>query len=411
MTMHITKLVAENFKRLRAVAVQVSGNVVKVTGANAQGKSSVLDAIWFALQNPGTAVIPKPIRSGAAKAVVKIDVGDLTVKRTQTASGTTLEITASGSAAPLKSPQAVLDRLLGMNLDPMEFMTLKEKEQVDVLLDAAGLRAELNRIDTERKTAYDERTYRNRQLKTVTAQLPEIPPQKAEAVEATALLAKLRAAEADNRKRDDAELAVVAAQAEADELYEAYNKALEKHARMQEKLDGMAPVTDTSALEAKVNNASAINASASAWTNYVANKKQAEELQASVDAMTAAIEALDAAKRQAITDMEVAVDGLDLDDNGLTLNGIPLKQASDSEQIRTCVAIAAATIPADGIRVLRIKGGSLLDTNSMAVLEKALSDMDVQAWIECVDETGQVGIVIEDGEVAANNYAEDAANE
>lgn len=47
--MKIVKLTAENIKRLKAVEITPTGALVEVTGKNGQGKSSVLDAIWWAL--------------------------------------------------------------------------------------------------------------------------------------------------------------------------------------------------------------------------------------------------------------------------------------------------------------------------------------------------------------------------
>lgn len=47
--MKIVSLKAENIKRLVAVEITPKGNVVKITGKNANGKSSVLDSIWMAL--------------------------------------------------------------------------------------------------------------------------------------------------------------------------------------------------------------------------------------------------------------------------------------------------------------------------------------------------------------------------
>lgn len=61
----IVRLTAENVKRLVAVEIRPNpdGNLVIVGGRNAAGKSSVLDAIMFALA--GKKALPaKPIREG-----------------------------------------------------------------------------------------------------------------------------------------------------------------------------------------------------------------------------------------------------------------------------------------------------------------------------------------------------------
>jgi hypothetical protein len=54
--MKIIELHVENFKRLKAVTIRPGeNNVVEISGRNAQGKSSAIDAIWAALQGVGGA--------------------------------------------------------------------------------------------------------------------------------------------------------------------------------------------------------------------------------------------------------------------------------------------------------------------------------------------------------------------
>jgi DNA repair exonuclease SbcCD ATPase subunit len=47
--MKIVNLKADNIKKLVAVEISPADNTVIVTGKNGAGKSSVLDAIWWAL--------------------------------------------------------------------------------------------------------------------------------------------------------------------------------------------------------------------------------------------------------------------------------------------------------------------------------------------------------------------------
>ena len=47
--MKIVSLQAENIKKLVAVEIKPDGNMVQITGKNGHGKTSVLDAIWWAL--------------------------------------------------------------------------------------------------------------------------------------------------------------------------------------------------------------------------------------------------------------------------------------------------------------------------------------------------------------------------
>jgi hypothetical protein len=111
--MKIIKFTAENIKRLRAVEITPDGTVQVITGKNAAGKSSVLDAIWLALGG-GTASksTAKPIRAGQDNAHVRLDLGDLVVTRTWAGDKTTLKV-ESQDGAKYSSPQGVLDSLVG----------------------------------------------------------------------------------------------------------------------------------------------------------------------------------------------------------------------------------------------------------------------------------------------------------
>ena len=53
------------------------------------------------------------------------------------------------------------------------------------------------------------------------------------------------------------------------------------------------------------------------------------------------------------------------------------------------------------IRVLRITDGSLLDSESMAILEEMAIQHDAQIWLEVVSDDGATGVVIEDGQVVS----------
>ena len=47
--MKIIKFEAEHVKRIAVVEITPAGHVVEITGKNGQGKTSVLDSIWWAL--------------------------------------------------------------------------------------------------------------------------------------------------------------------------------------------------------------------------------------------------------------------------------------------------------------------------------------------------------------------------
>ena len=71
--MKIISLTAENVKRLRAVHIEPDGSLVVIAGRNGQGKTSVLDSIWYALGGgPASKTTQRPIRDGQDKAALTI---------------------------------------------------------------------------------------------------------------------------------------------------------------------------------------------------------------------------------------------------------------------------------------------------------------------------------------------------
>lgn len=135
--MKILKLSVDNFMKLAAVEITPQGNLVQICGRNAQGKTSVLNAIWVALA--GKDACPKvPVRKGAEEARIQLDCGELIITRhfraTDDGGYTTSIAVENADGARFPSPQKMLDTLLGaLSFDPLAFSRMKPKEQFDQL--------------------------------------------------------------------------------------------------------------------------------------------------------------------------------------------------------------------------------------------------------------------------------------
>ena len=111
--------------------------------------------------------------------------------------------------------------------------------------------------------------------------------------------------------------------------------------------------------------------------------------------LTSAIDARKQAAQDAISNADLPVDGIEIIDGAVLLNGVPFDQASDAEQLSASIGIAMTLNP--DLKVIRVRDGSLLDQDAMKVLAKMADDADYQIWIERVDSSGDVGFVLEDG--------------
>lgn len=198
--MKIVALQAENFKRLSAVFIKPSGNMVEIAGRNGQGKSSVLDAIWVALA--GKSVSPSmPIRKGQQAARILLDLGEIKVTRTFRKAGdgeVTTNITVENAeGARFPSPQKMLDTLLGeLAFDPLAFERMKPREQFDALRRfVPGVEFEAidnaNRGDFERRADFNRFAKQERAAASL-IYVPENTP--SEPVDEQALVQALREA-------------------------------------------------------------------------------------------------------------------------------------------------------------------------------------------------------------------------
>ena len=202
--MKIIELQAENVKRLKAVEIRPDGTVQVIGGNNAQGKSSVLDAIWLALGGgKASKDTPVPIREGQDHASVRLDLGDLVVTRTWTKKGTNLKVESADGAA-YRSPQSMLDALVGqLSFDPLAFTRLSPKEQREALLDLVDLGdVDLDAIAAERADLYQQRTDVGRQGKSIgDVEIDDSLP--AEETSAVDLINEIQALEAHNRNVEE----------------------------------------------------------------------------------------------------------------------------------------------------------------------------------------------------------------
>ena len=117
------------------------------------------------------------------------------------------------------------------------------------------------------------------------------------------------------------------------------------------------------------------------------------------DELTKKLEDIDAEKRKATNEAKWPIAGLGFDTaGGVTLNGIPLEQASSAEQLRLSVAIGLALNPK--LKVLLIRDGSLLDDEALKQVAHMAEQNDAQVWIERVGKDAATSVVIEDGMIA-----------
>jgi hypothetical protein len=131
----------------------------------------------------------------------------------------------------------------------------------------------------------------------------------------------------------------------------------------------------------------------------VAQQTRVAGLDAEVVHLTGEIESIDQRKAGLLAEAQMPIEGLAVDVEGVTYQGVPLEQASQSQRIRVGVAISAALSPS--LRLALVRQGNDLDDASLAVLREEAERLDLQVLLErwVRSEDGAV-VVIEAGRVA-----------
>jgi len=401
--LRIIYLEAENVKRLKAVRIKPDKTLVRIEGRNAQGKTSVIDAICACLGG-GKWQPEKPVREGEKKARVSVDLGDLQVERRWTArGGTTLEVTANGDRQA--TPQAILDKLVGdLTFDPLAFVRMKSKDQADILRRLAGI--DFADLDAKRQGLYDARTVANREAKSAEARRGPMPakPKSDKPIDVRELAHRQQVAITHNREvqnaRDAADRAageLKVAQKTLANAQARVEEAAEQAKVAQEHAQSMTP-QDVGDLGAELVAAEEHNKAIAEWAAWEKRDAEAVELEKMAESYTDQIEALDAEKAKTLQEASFPLAGLSLDANGVCLGGVPFAQASSAEQLRCGVAIGLAQ--RKRARLGFIRDGSLLDADNLQLLHDIAAEYDAQIFVERVAESPDASAVyIEDGEI------------
>jgi len=424
--LNIIEFRAENFMKLKVIQITPTGNTVILSGANEQGKSAVLKAILAALAGKDSLKeIPEPIRKGSDKSQITLDLGDYIVTRSFTAKDSYLQIT-NREGAKYGSPQKLLDELFNKNtIDPSEFLSIDEEKQYKQLKNLVELEVDIDEIEGLKKASFDERTIVNREAKQLEARLKALPlpaetlPENeiasseilAKIGDASKVIAKnneqrellkskARAFSQLKSVKEDLESKIKLMQDELLGANEQLSIVQEEGKELKEKVEALVD-PDITKFNLELQELEQTNKKIREGKEYNQLAKQLVLKQQESEKHTLQIKQYDETKQKALLEAKFPVDGLSFSDNGISYKGIPFSQCSSEERIKVSLAIAMAQNPK--LKVILLRDGSLFDSKNMKVIEELVAENGYQVWVEKVDDTGKVGIVIEDGMVKTVN--------
>ena len=418
MSVKITALEAENVKRIKAVALTPAPTgLTLVGGNNNQGKTSVLDALAWALG--GEKFRPNAAQRDGAVAPAHL--------RVTLSNGVVVERKGKNSSLTVTDPtgrrsgQQLLNAFVEpLALDLPRFMEASDKEKADILLRIIGIGNELHLRDMEIKSIYDKRTFTGQlaqQKKHFADELisyPDAPEQPLSASDLIRQQQDILARNGENQRlRQQAQELARQEQQCLDELKRARERIAELE-KLREELDAkhtklfnqrknaektVAQLQDesTAELEASIQSIDETNRKVRANLEKARAEDEAAKYASDYEKLTEALSQKRAERLALLNGADLPLPGLSVEDGALTYNGKRWRDMSGSDQLRVAAAIVRRLNPDCGFVLL-----DKLEQMDMTTLEEFGRWLEVeglQAIATRVSTGSECQIIIEDGMV------------
>lgn len=406
----INELLIENVKRVKAVQFEPSADGLTIIGGrNGQGKTSVLDAIAWALG--GNNYKPSvPERDGAlVPPNLHIELSNgLIVERK--GKNSTLKVTDPNGN---KSGQQLLNEFVStLALDLPKFINGSDKDKADSLLKILGIGDVLAQLDTKENQLYAQRTEVGRiadRKKKAADEMPMYPNVPKEPVSATELIKQQQEILAQNgeneQKRQNAaryERMLAEAQIAFDEAKAALQKAEQDCLTARKSAEDLHDES-TAELEKNLAEIEALNIKIRANSTKEAAEVEANNLQQEYDGLTEQIESVREERNKLLDSAELPLPGLSVKDGKLIYNNMPWDGMSGSDQLKVATAIVRKLNPQCGF-VLMDKLEQM-DLETLQEFGAWLKQEGLQVIATRVSTGDECSIIIEDGMVKGDTEA------
>jgi hypothetical protein len=411
MTVKINSLAIENVKRVKAVQMELAQNGLTVIGGrNGQGKTSVLDAIAWALGGDKFKPSNAARDSSTLPPEIHIELSNGLIVERKGVKSALKVIDPSGEKAGQKLLDSFIEKLA---LDLPKFMGMNSKDKANTLLQIIGIGDELAELDAKEAQRYNRRLEIGRIAKTKRSYADELeyyPDAPTEPVSASDLIKQQQEILAQNgenqRKRE--QLAKMTEEHETITLQIAQLKAsLEEAQTKQESLladietaqKTVAELVDESTEELETNIAQVDDINRKVRANQEKGKAQAEaeELSAEYNGLTAEIEAVKEAKNELLNKADLPLPELGVKDGELIYKGQQWDGMSGAEQLMVATAIIRKLNPECGF-VLMDKLEQM-DQETLKEFSEWFTNEGLQVIATRVGTDDSCSIIIEDGYV------------
>lgn len=404
MSMTINKLEIENVKRVKAVKLEFSASGLTVIGGkNNQGKTSVLDAIAWALggdkyrpseaQRNGSVIPPNLhiVMSNGLAVERKGKNGDLKV------------IDPNGK----KGGQQLLNEFVEqLALDLPKFMQATSKEKANTLLQIIGVGPQLYELEKQEAEIYNKRQAIGQiadQKKKFAKEMPYQPDAPKEPISASELIKQqqdILAINGENgRKRqhliaitsrvEDLTTKMSALQVELDTALANFEIASKSALDLQDE--------STTELEANITNIEAINRKVRSNLDKDKAEEDALDYSNQYNSLTTKIEDVRKSKLDLLQNADLPLPDLSVVDGDLTYKGFKWDNMSSSDQLKVSTAIVRKLNPNCGFVLLDKL--EQMDLGSLKEFGQWLEQEGLQAIATRVSTGEECSIIINDGYV------------
>lgn len=405
MSVKIATLEVENVKRIKAVALEPTLNGLTVIGGrNNQGKTSVLDAICWALggekyrpsqaQREG-ALLPPNLK-------VTLNNGIIVERKGKNSS---LKVTDPNGN---KSGQQLLNSFLEpLALNLPQFLNATNKEKANTLLQIIGVGDKLYELEKQEQEKYERRRtigqiadQKAKYAKEMVSYegVPEMP------ISASELIAQQQAILAKNGENQRLRQHKARCDYELEQARQALDEAKRRFAEAQSNAQIAAKSVEelvdesTAELEKNISDIDTINAKVRANLDKTKAEEEAKGYADQYATLTTDIDNIRKAKYDLLNSADLPLPGLSVEDGELTFEGQKWDNMSGSQQLRVATAIVRKLNPECGFVLLDKL--EQMDTDTLRDFGQWLEAEGLQAIATRVSTGDECSIVIEDGYVA-----------
>lgn len=411
MSVTITALEAENVKRIKAVALTPAPTgLTLVGGNNNQGKTSVLDALAWALG--GDRFRPNAAqRDGAvAPAHLKVTLSNGVIVERKGKNSTLTVTDPTGRRSGQQLLNAFIEPLA---LDLPRFMEASDKEKADILLRIIGIGTELHVRDLEIKSLYDKRTFTGQlaqQKKHFAEELIYYPEAPEEPVSASDLIhqqQEILARNGENQRKRNQLVQLTDLLERQKKVVADLEFQLSTEKQRLTTMQADVKIAQTSAenlqdestaeLEASIRSIEETNQKVRANLEKARAEDEAAQYASDYDKLTEAITQKRADRMALLNGADLPLPELSVEDGALTYKGKHWRDMSGSDQLRVAAAIVRRLNPDCGFVLLDKL--EQMDMTTLTEFGRWLEAEHLQAIATRVSTGCECQIIIEDGMV------------